>query len=413
MTWGVAQTRIDGPLLDADAPIADGAWCWFADPRALVYNGAFYLGYLTSLGDVKISRYAIATKTWTHFTLRSRLQVDDHANPAILIRQDGRIMAFYSQHDGGAIYQRISTNPEDITAFGAETNIVGGPGQTYPNPVLMTAEANRIYMTFRGGTYEPAIVYSDNGGTSWTTQVPLVDAEPAQRPYVKVACNGTRMDFICTRGHPRTIRELGQANHVYHFYLSGGSFYKSDGTLIKTLAAVVGGSPLALSDLTMIWDGTTAGGWVWDIAYGSDGRPVATFATFPTLTDHRYKWARWTGSAWSVHEICTGGGFLYSPSEGEYSGGVMLDHSDTNTVFVSRGTLPDHEIERYVTADNGTSWGRTVITSNSSGDQVRPVVVRGHVTGAPTVVWMDGNYASFTEYYTAMRCWPPFAGSVA
>jgi hypothetical protein len=38
--------------------VADGAWCWFQDPRAVHYVGVHdrtYIGYVTSKGDIDIA----------------------------------------------------------------------------------------------------------------------------------------------------------------------------------------------------------------------------------------------------------------------------------------------------------------------------------------------------------------------
>ena len=35
---------------------------------------------------------------------------------------------------------------------------------------------------------------------------------------------------------------------------------------------------------------------------------MIVFASFLTAADHRYHYARWTGSAWDVHQITPAGG---------------------------------------------------------------------------------------------------------
>src|SRR5690606_23038145 len=51
----------------ADYQVAaqDGAWCWFADPRAVYHKGKqekIYYGYINSQGDVVISSRDMKTK---------------------------------------------------------------------------------------------------------------------------------------------------------------------------------------------------------------------------------------------------------------------------------------------------------------------------------------------------------------
>src|SRR5258708_17442808 len=77
----------------------DGAWTWFNDPRALYDRGTLYFGYVRD-GDSRTVLSAFEPRTgrpaelWTS-TLAEK---DDHDNPGLLLRQDGRILAVYSRH---------------------------------------------------------------------------------------------------------------------------------------------------------------------------------------------------------------------------------------------------------------------------------------------------------------------------
>jgi len=52
------------------------------------------------------------------FLIKKKLQKDDHANPSILILQDGKIAIFYSAHNGKNMYFRVSKFSEDISSWG-------------------------------------------------------------------------------------------------------------------------------------------------------------------------------------------------------------------------------------------------------------------------------------------------------
>ena len=95
---------------------ADGAWCWFADPRALHYEtpdgriDATYLGYIDNHGNVKAMQYDFRNRKQTEVLVRSYFQPDDHDNPTFLALPDGRIVIFYSRHtDEPCFYYRISS----------------------------------------------------------------------------------------------------------------------------------------------------------------------------------------------------------------------------------------------------------------------------------------------------------------
>src|SRR5437870_2023691 len=71
--------------------VADGAWCWFQDPRAVHYVGAHdrtYIGYVTSTGDIDVVSQDAGTARLTHTTLHAGLQVDDHAAPGLAVLPD-------------------------------------------------------------------------------------------------------------------------------------------------------------------------------------------------------------------------------------------------------------------------------------------------------------------------------------
>ena len=112
-----------------------GAWCWFQDPRAVYANGKTFFGTVNSNGDIVIYSYDHSSKVLNSYILHSALQVDDHVAPAILILPDGRLMVFYTKHNGNYLYYRVSKNPYDISSWDAEQSISMPEQITYPNPV--------------------------------------------------------------------------------------------------------------------------------------------------------------------------------------------------------------------------------------------------------------------------------------
>jgi len=117
-----AQDAYSGTLV-AD----EGAWCWFADPRALHYENAdgtinaTYIGYIDIHGNVKATQYDWIRHRKTDVLIRSYFQPDDHNNPTFIVLPDERVMIFYTRHtDEAKIWYRISRRPGDITALGEE-----------------------------------------------------------------------------------------------------------------------------------------------------------------------------------------------------------------------------------------------------------------------------------------------------
>jgi hypothetical protein len=100
--------------------LGDGAWSWFADPRAVQNQGAHrrtYIGWVARDGDIKASAYDHDTLAKTTALIAAGVEIDDHANPAIQILPDGRVRAYYSAHSGARLWYRTSLSPEDVSAW--------------------------------------------------------------------------------------------------------------------------------------------------------------------------------------------------------------------------------------------------------------------------------------------------------
>jgi hypothetical protein len=354
-------------------------------------------------GDIMISSYRHTDGTIAVFTLHPALQVDDHAHPSILVRADGRLMAFYSAHQGQTLYYRVSVNPEDITVWGPEqkvgVNTPGPYGYTYSNPFQLGGENGQIYLFWRGGNYEPTLATSGDNGQTWSGAATVINV-PGKRPYVKYASNGVdRIYFAFTNGHPAETTSTS----IYFAYYTKGAFYRADGTLITATS----GLPFSPAQADTVYNGTGAPkAWIWDIAIDSAGNPVIVYATFPSTTNHRYRYARWTGTAWLNYDITAAGGYIDGPTQPYYSGGVELDHANPSTVYLSRQINGIHEIEKWTTPDGGASWTSTAITSGSLKKNVRPVVPWGPTAPVMNVIWMSGDYPSYTSYRTGLQVYP-------
>lgn len=370
-----------------------GVWSWFTKPTCVYYDGNLYFTVInTQQADLMIYKYDPVNKLLTYSTLSASYTNDDHALASILIRDsDHRILAFGAEHNDSTITLWTSTNAEDVSAWGAGASLdasIGGGTYNYPIPIQLTGEASDpIYLFYneRGdGIKGEYYSVSTDSGATWSAGT-QVFTNGAERPYFQIISNGVdRIDFACTQGHPGEVAGCS----IYHFYYTGGSYYKSDGTLIE------GALPLETTDVTLVYDGTTTEAWVWDIAIDSSGYPVIVYATFPTpASDHRYRYARWNGTAWIDNEICTAGAPLYA-AETYYSGGITIDKGNPSIVWCSRVVGGQWEIFKYITTDNGVTWDAgTALTSSSTSMNARPVCADG-TTGLEPLYW-TGTYTAY------------------
>ena len=397
------------PASAAEIRFGDGGWSWFQDPRAITHTGAHtrtYAGYVTPGGDVTVASYDYETEQVASFVLHPALQQDDHVSPALQVRPDGRIAAFYARHSGTPLYYRVTTHPEDVTAWEPpqtiDTNTPGPYGFTYPNPTRLATEGT-TYLFWRGGNLDPTFSTQDDGETSWAVarslmHVPNNQPGPdAERPYVKYASDGQgTIHFAYTNAHPNETPDV----NIYYGRIRAGRVEAADGADLSEL-----GTPIAPRDADRVFDGAGPA-WIHDVAAGAGGRPVVVFASFPSATsatDHLYHYARWNGSSWDIHAITPAGGSISTGGRSPlYSGGITLDHDDPSTVYLSRQVGQGWWVETWTTPDGGETWTSHILTPASTVKNVRPLSPRGHEPEHETALWMSGAYANYNSLQTTV-----------
>ncbi len=417
----LAGCRADEPAYLA----TDGAWCWFSDPRAVHHDGAraqTFAGWVDSEGNIIVGAYDRQDGRLATHVVHERLEVDDHANPSLLIRPDGRLLVFYSKHAGTHIKMRRSVRPADISAWEPVRSLALNapeayePGlrdrYCYTNPYQLADEKDRIYLFWRGLGNKPNLSHSDDGGVCWSPGRIVIRPRQTyenQRPYLKVASNGKdRLHLAFTDGHPRNE----PANGIYYARYQEGAFHRADGTRI----AILDDLPFGPGDADLVYDARQTGvrAWIWDVAEGPDGHPVIVYTRLPAETDHRYHYAAFDGQRWHDDEVTQAGAWFPQTPAGDqerephYSGGIALDHNDPSVVYLSREIEGVFEVERWTTPDRGQTWATQSLTSGSTYDNVRPVVVRDAPLGrGPYVLWMENlRYVHYTDYQAAIRMAP-------
>lgn len=364
----------------------DGAWCWIQDPRAVSHNGTTYVGWVRESGDIVVGSLDHTDGTSTTTTLNAGLDADDHASPAILIRNsDNRIMAFYSEHTGQPIRYRVSTDPEDVSAFDAEQTMTpaGNGSFTYMNP--RQRSDGRIYLFFRSEVSGLWMTYSDDGGATWQGDQEVI-APSGTRTYFKLGeFENGRLDMALSRA-TGDAPLAGKVKDIRHCYFEDGSLYDQQDNDLGAL-------PITDTDAPAVYDSGADGNddaWVYDCAT-HNGTPEILAATFPAFDDHRWTYARWTDGGWNVAEITTAGQFITKGINGSeyYAPGGALTHSEPGRVVLSRGGHEGAKIQRWETDDNGESWAVTDY-SGAERQHVRPAVPRNH--DDLDAVWMAGKY---------------------
>lgn len=405
---------------------AEGAWCWFADPRATHYENEkgtinmSYIGYIDVHGNVKATQYNFLTGEKQDVLVRSYFQPDDHNNPTFLVLPDERVLIIYSRHtDEPAFYYRISRRPGDITDLGEEKCLKTKNNTTYPSPFILSDDPTHWYLCWRGIGWHPTMARltmpdeNDDVRFDWGPYQ-MVQSTGA-RPYAKYYSNGKDKLYVTyTTGHP----DNEQPNWVYFNVIninSGGEPTLED-IKGKKLSTIKNGT-FAVNKTegykssypnTIVDSPSDLRDWVWQIALDKQDRPcIAMVKINGGKSQHEYYYAKWTGSAWRLTDLADGGG-KFHPSNTEYcySGGEALDPQNPNVIYLSIPTEGQygkvHEIWKYTLSDAGKVTEKVQVTRNSQKNNVRPYVLPQSQGSPLRLGWMNGDY----QYWLVRQGYP-------
>lgn len=395
----------------------EGAWCWFADPRAIHYENskgtinATYIGYIDRHGSIKAAQIDHLKNIRSEVLIRSYFQPDDHNNPTFLVLPDERIMIFYSRHtDEPCFYYRVSKKKGDITTLGKEVRLETKNNTTYPSPFILSDDPDHIYLCWRGINWHPTIARltlpdaNDSVTFDWGPYQIVRSKKGAggTRPYAKYTSNGKDKIYLAyTTTHP----DNQSVNYIYFNYININTKALTD--VKGNKLSVIGDVLLHDVDATKAYkesqpyalvDDSPFRNWLWELALDKEECPViATVGISDDKKSHSYYYIRWTGHDWQKFFIAHAGGhFHQTPGiENCYSGGLAIDKADPRIVYASVPVSGNHgrvyELNKYAVDDNGTVTSVLPVTANSPKNNVRPFMIPG-LPGNRSLVWMYGDY---------------------
>jgi len=395
----------------------DGAWCWFSDPRAVYAgdNGLVVTGWVTSKGDIEVASLDPSSGAVQTQIIYPELQIDDHDNPAFVVLPDDRLLTMYAWHSGtNGVIRNTTTRPLDVNSFGE--NVVFKPKTeallkkyvretyTYANPHILSDEDNKLFSFGRWVGFKPNLITSMDNGKTWSDPRVVItskELDTNNRPYVKYFSDGkSKIHLIFTDGHP-AVEPL---NSVYYCYYEKDAFWRADGSKICSVEDL----PFTKEDASLVYKATeeTGRAWIFDVVVDDHERPAIAYTRYPRVKTHDYHYAIYDKGKWVDHKVIYSGTWfpedLHNERQKElnYSGGLTIDPTNANTLYMSHMVDGVFEISKGVSSDLGASWEITPITQESKYDNVRPYVPRYREKGDHNLVfWMQNErYIHYTDY---------------
>ena len=331
--------------------------------------------------------------------------LDDHDSAAIWESPDQEVLTAWSNHAADKV---INTHRRRTDGSWLRLpKLTDNSPVTYNNlySVLSADGPPLLYDFYRGTGNDPEAIASADGGRTWSAVGRILrdPADDGNRPYVRYASRGDRIDLIATEAHPD---EFTDQTSIYHGYIQDGIVHASTGATIGPV-----GTAIPVTALTKVWQASSIeDGWTTDVGYDPvTHNPIAAFSSYRSLNDHRYHIGRWNGSSWQVQEVAYAGTALYT-SQKNYTGLVALDPRDGDHVVISTDANPvtgaalvsstdgqrHHELfDGHRQGDGSYTW--TPLTANSNVDNLRPVITMSN-SGAWVLAWLRGRYTTYMDY---------------
>ena len=327
----------------------------WSDSGILYHNNKTYVFYLGSDFDEYGVVYDHVTQTWgNHVWIADGHTPDDtHNYISAGIDSNGYIYVFYGCHNT-PLYYKKSTNPENISAWSAETSI--DSDATYPKVVIDSNDNIYVFARSVGHSTLEMHKSTDSGGNFTTTT--LINSGSNDR-WVYAGRIGLGNETPNNSIHIMWGTRYGGTSDTSIFknisymasYDSGTTWKKASGTTytlpatIATADVVYGGADVLSSGVGIDENNTPhlfyikeAGGTYWE-----------------ELDIYR---ANWNGTGWE-NTVLSGNNYSSHAQ-------IFIDSANDFYVHASQDISGVIEITQLKSTDQGGNWSSSAITSSSS-----------------------------------------------
>lgn len=380
----------------APAPWAPGDWrlpgvahTWWIRPVSARYGPAYYIGGITPAGEIKV--FKVAPTGVASFTLHSGARGDDHNAPSITQLPDGRLLAFYTRHGlDSQLRYRISTSPDDISAWGAEQSIATAGGVTYSQ--AWVDSTGRVHVFHRITTLTWAHRYSDNNAATWSAGKTFIST--GNRPYIATVPAPDSPDTLrlAVAGHP-----IDSPDHNIYYgeinLISGDIRAPGGPSLVNLYDATPAIAPAALE----VAYTAPANSRMLDI--GSGTSPQILLASFSGVSDAQYREARRVSETWEISApIADAGPPIENPVGANYYFAGMAATADQDEIYTCRrdALTANWVIEKWTRDGSGWTLSGTVHNEDwrTYSEVFRPMAPANAGVNIP-LTFLRGEYSGY------------------
>ena len=148
------------------------AWSYFGDPRAIAHDGHTFTGWISTTGNIWVAHIRPDGSSPSGVITRAS-GVDDHNNPSLVFRPDGRIRCSSARTRAASCRRRACARA--ACATGSQEAVLDRrlparparqdqrarrPRLHRPNPIHA---ARQLWLCWRGGGWNPTFSYTRNG----------------------------------------------------------------------------------------------------------------------------------------------------------------------------------------------------------------------------------------------------------
>lgn len=403
---------------DKKFAVCKGGYSWWAEPQSCQVGGVFQKTVIGSVdaveGTVKTVVIDASKNTFpiSEGVLKTASEyIPDEHNAPVTIEVKGKIITFNHGHnDVGYLPYRVGQEG-DPTKLGAEKQIAAPSGTVSYTQAFYDKTLDKLVVAFRAG--------GDNGNgrtwylatsDDWDAEIPVwtVNAlftHTTDLMYIRAVPNAASgvVRFLVTKNATYTA-----TNGIWFAYLN--LVDNKMRTTQSVQVGVLGEGAVNIDSLTKIYD-APARIRLYDAASNTTKIPML-LQTFTSGSGSAYRYVEFTLSGWSITkdiEIVHSGKEL-APNTTYFGGahfsnntGFSLGGAITYQVYVAREQSGTYYIERYKSADNGTTWALDEVIDSSATDKMwRPrVPFNTDVKPSPNQViltWCKGSWTSFLDY---------------